>query len=330
MNNSEFSFRETLAERQKQEWNVSCVWLDPDITRIPKEFLVDSEAVALFSWMQSLVDISASKWATMFKPQSAHWEKIRWWKEVLKQLISYIKNSYPDIVVFEDCKRWDIGSTQEKYRDAILQEDWADGMNYSPYMWKDCYTSLLDENNPWSSIVSLCRTSNPEAWAMQHVLMWKNQDISNFEYIAMQADSWAKEASDTDAWLVMWAAHEFSRFGWLKKHAAEFTDFNFLIPKGEPSDFYNDHFKMIRKIVDDRLWFLIPWIWSQTWTREDNIKALKSTIEASFMWPGSIAINSSSWLSEAHLKKRHQWKSFEKAAEEELDFFITEQKRIIN
>ena len=82
---SDFSFRNSLASKQTQEKNVLCVWLDPKMENIPEEFIntSDNEEVQLYNWMKTVVDISAGKWVTMFKPQSAHWEAIEWWKNVL-------------------------------------------------------------------------------------------------------------------------------------------------------------------------------------------------------------------------------------------------------
>ena len=321
---SSFSFRDTLTKRQEQTWNVLCVWLDPKESKKPEEFK------SVYDWMKSVVDISASWWATMFKPQSAHWEAIPLWKEILKKLISYIKETYPDIVIFEDCKRWDIWATQEMYRDAILKIDWAQWMNFNPYMWKDCYTSLIDPNNPWNSLVGLCRTSNPDAWLMQDIKIAWGVDMKYYEYVAYQMKKWTEEQWDTNAWLVMWAAHEFKKFGFLNKHAEENPDIRFRIPEWEPNDFYSGHFINIRRIVGEKLWFLIPWIWSQTWSEEDNIRALEATILNSFVWFWSIAINSSSGISEAHLNRKNEWLTFERAVEKEVGFLTGEMKRIID
>lgn len=338
MNNfwNSFSFRKTLEHEQREKQSLLCVWLDPKISGIPeelKELRRYSNEEVYWQWMKWIVDATAD-YATMFKPQSAHWEAIIWWKKILRKLVKYIKETYPNIVIFEDCKRWDIWSTQEKYQRAILWLDWVHWMNFSPYMWRECYESLRkkltkDDDFHWHSIVSLCRTSNPGAWSMQDPLLmnWKKY----YEKVASDMLRWTTESEDTNWWLVMWAAHKYKSFDLLRMEA-EADPILFDIPVWNPDDYYNWHLEAVRAIVKDKLWFLIPWIWSQTWSTEENEKALIATIEASFVGWWSTAISSSSWISEAHLKEEYSSFDWQLAANIEAGFLankMSERTQII-
>ena len=108
-----------------------------------------------------------------------------------------------------------------------------------------------------------------------------------------------------------------------------FPGLRFRVPEWDPKDYYSEHFRYIRKIVWDRLWFLIPWVWSQTWSEEENIKAIEATMKASYVWPWSIAINSSSWISEAHKKETNKWLTFAQAVEREINFLTSNMKRVM-
>lgn len=84
-------FRETLALRQEKAKTLVCVGLDPLVEKTPKRFWAgkgpkDSDVLA---WMKWVVDETAP-FASMFKPQSAHWESIIGGIEMLGYLVDYI------------------------------------------------------------------------------------------------------------------------------------------------------------------------------------------------------------------------------------------------
>ena len=101
----------------------------------------------------------------MFKPQSAHWESLLDGAgvAVLRKLVAHIHARWPGMPVFLDCKRGDIARTQQQYRVAHLDILGADGMNFSPYMGKDCMAALVDKKNLGRALVGLCYTSDPDA-----------------------------------------------------------------------------------------------------------------------------------------------------------------------
>ena len=267
----EKGFRQKLAERQEKVDSLVCVGLDPLEEKIPK--LVKGGQ----TWSRVLIQIkeiinATAKYACMFKPQSAHYEAIPGGREALQAIVDYIHTKHPGIPVFLDCKRGDIGRTQGRYRIAHFEIDGVDGMNFSPYMGKDCMEYLVDKNHLDRAIVGLCYTSNPSARETQDVKLTDGRLY--WEFMAETTLRWAKELGIVEnAGLVMAAAYE--------------------SPKGS-GNIFSKHLSRCRGIVGDKLWFLIPGIGTQG-------GFIVETIKASYLGPGTIAINSSSAITFASL-----------------------------
>ena len=259
-------FRKALAKRQLEAKTLVCVGLDPLTDNMPACITsrFGSVAGAVEVWMCGIVDATAP-YACMYKPQIAHWEAIPGGINALANVIRYIHKKYPEIPVFLDCKRGDIARTQQQYRKACLDGLGADGMNFSPYMGKDCMAALVDKEKPGRALVGLCYTSNPDAREVQDVLMFNGQPY--WEFIAGRTLAWAEQLGVLeDAGLVMAAAYE--------------------NPKGS-GKIYSKHLKIARAIVENKLWFLIPGVGAQG-------GFIAETVRAAYIGPGSIAINSSS------------------------------------
>jgi orotidine-5'-phosphate decarboxylase len=262
-------FRKKLAKRQKKADSLVCVGLDPLPQKIPRSLIGESEADKVLFHMKEIVDATAP-YASMFKPQSAHWEAIKGGKEALEEIVIYIHREYPDIPVFLDCKRGDIGRTQERYAVAHFELDGVDGMNFNPYMGRDCMEALV-RNFPGKGIAGLCYTSNLAAREIQNVKLASREYL--YEYVAKKIVEWAEKLEKKlgfpvveNTGLVMAAAYE--------------------EPKSSGKVF-SDHLKRVREIVGNKLWFLIPGVGTQGGFVEETVKA-------SYQGPGSIVINSSS------------------------------------
>lgn len=257
-------FRRKLAERQEEVNSLVCVGFDPLEEKIPKFIKGGQTWSRILIQMREIIDATA-KYACMFKFQSAHYEAIPGGREVLQAMVDYIHTKYPDIPVFLDCKRGDINRTQGRYRIAHFEIDGVDGMNYSPYMGKDCMEYLIDKNHLGRAIVGLCYTSNLSARETQDVKLADGRFY--WEFIAETTLGWAEELGIVkDAGLVMAAAYEW--------------------PKGSGSIF-SEHLLRCREIVGDKLWFLNPGVGTQG-------GFVAETIKASYLGPGTIAISSSS------------------------------------
>jgi len=268
-------FREMLGTRQKEVNSLVSTGLDPLLDKMPEAALAkltsDIEGHMAFEWMRDIVDATAP-FTCMYKPQSAHWESLNGGKKALSDIGGYIHETYPEILFFVDCKRGDIGRTQRRYALAHLGIDGGDGMNYSPYMGKDCLEALAEEKevSRGATLVGLCYTSNPAAREVQNVIV-KTQwgEMPYWEFIARKIFEWASDLNVLEnAGLVMAAAHK------------------------DPDDddkIVSYHLSRIREIFGDKLWFLIPGIGAQGGFVEE-------TVRTAFAGPGSISINSSSGI----------------------------------
>jgi orotidine-5'-phosphate decarboxylase len=259
-------FRERLAARQTAAKTLVCVGLDPEMDKIPGCIRdrpgPDSEKVR--DWMMEIVRTTA-EYASMFKPQIAHWADIFDGTLALRRLILEVRHEFPEIPIFLDCKRGDIARTQRHYRGEAFVQIGADGMNFSPYMGRDCMAALVDENNPGRALVGLCYTSNPDARQVQDVILADGRRY--WEFIAESTMNWASELGVLEnAGLVMAAAYE--------------------NPKGS-GQIYSEHLARCRQIVGDKMWFLIPGVGTQG-------GFVAQTVRAAYSGPGSITINSSS------------------------------------
>lgn len=265
----EKGFRELLKERQEKINSLLCVGLDPLQEKLPQ--CLNSRSADFFhlaadivNWMEKIIDATAP-YASMFKPQKAHWEAFHDGAWALQKIVKYIKRNYPDIPVFLDCKRGDIGRTQKQYQIAHFEIDGVDGMNYNPYMGKDCMEYLINKDHIGRALVGLCYTSNPSARETQDVKLSDGRHY--WEFVAENILIWASFLGVVqNAGLVMAAAFE--------------------NPKGS-GKIFSEHLIRCREIVGDNLWFLIPGIGTQG-------GEIGKTIRASFLGFGSIAVSSSS------------------------------------
>lgn len=261
----EKSFRIKLADRQEAVDSLVCVGLDPLPEKLPKCIVgFKHEWQKIAHWMCRIVDATAP-YASMFKPQRAHYEAIKGGEMVLRKLVRHIHSEHPEIPVFLDCKRGDIGRTQGRYRVGQFELDGVDGMNFSPYMGRDCMSALYDSEHSGRAIVGLCYTSNPAAREVQDVRL-ESSDLY-WEFIAKKIHEWAFDIGvNENAGLVMAAAYEKS--------------------KGS-GEIFSRHLSRGRELVGNDLWFLIPGIGKQ-------LGFVKETVRDAHTGSGSIAINSSS------------------------------------
>jgi len=263
-------FREKLRLRQESINSLVCVGLDPLPEKLPRclrrKFWLSQKWKAVARWMIDIVDATAP-YASMYKPQKAHYEAFKNGDKILRAVVSYIHEFYPDIPVFLDCKRGDIGRTQDRYRIAHFELDGVDGMNFSPYMGSSCMAPLFDADHPGRAIVGLCYTSNPEAREVQDIVCADGRQY--WEHIAEKIYDWAYDIGiNENAGLVMAAAYE--------------------NPKGS-GKIFSQHLSRCREIVGSDLWFLIPGVGTQG-------GFILQTVLASYTGHGSIAINSSSGI----------------------------------
>jgi len=265
-------FREKLRRRQKKIKSLLCVGLDPLPEKCPQCLRTSDGEVpfgTIFRWMAEIIDATAP-YSCMYKLQRAHYEAIPSGELALRAIVRYLRENYPDILIFLDCKRGDISRTQSRYRVAHFELDGVDGINFNPYMGFDVLQGLVDEKvkKQGKALVGLCYTSNPSARKIQSAILADNRKLL-WEYIAEKVLEWSEKLGvQENAGLVMAAAYEY--------------------PKGS-GNIFSWHLKRCREIVSDDLWFLIPGIGAQG-------GLVKETVENALNGWGSITINSSSGI----------------------------------
>lgn len=265
-------FRAMLARRQLKINSLLCVGLDPLAEKVPLCIKANARYgkwQQVLEHMKGIVDATAP-FACMFKPQLASYSSLHGGDRILIELIAYIKDRYPDIPIFLDCKKGDIGRTQQRYRVEVFEKFATDGANFSPYMGKDCMEGLFDPKKPERALVGLAYTSNPAARQIQNKLT-PTPDGNDMEplWLSVSRDTWnwAKELGVlANAGLVMAAAHK--------------------DPNGSEKICF-EHLELARAHFGNDLWYLIPGIGTQK-------GFIIETVDKSFRGPGSIAINSSS------------------------------------
>lgn len=154
-----------LLQLQHTEGRHLCVGLDPDMDKIPSSVGQGTIHSVLFGFGRSIVDATRHV-AAVYKPNSAFYEA--WGDDgilALRNTITHIHNSAPDVPVILDVKRGEIGNTGEQYAKAAFDYHQADAVTLSPYMGYDSVEPFLRRSEKGCFI--LCRTSNDGAGEFQ-------------------------------------------------------------------------------------------------------------------------------------------------------------------
>jgi orotidine-5'-phosphate decarboxylase len=85
--------------------------------------------------------------------------------EDLRKTCEYLKTNYPEIPIIIDAKRADIGNTNEGYVQFIFTHLMADAVTVHPYLGYEAIRPFLNQLD--KGIIVLCRTSNPGAGEFQ-------------------------------------------------------------------------------------------------------------------------------------------------------------------
>lgn len=160
-----------------------CVGLDSEIDKIPS-FLLKAED-PVFEFNKRIID-STAKYTVAYKLNLAFYEcnGIKGWKS-LGSTLSYIRKTYPGIMVIADAKRGDIGNTSKMYAKAFFENYDFDAVTVAPYMGEDSVTPFLTYPGKW--VILLALTSNKGADDFQY----HNEDgIKLFERVLSLSKKW--------------------------------------------------------------------------------------------------------------------------------------------
>ena len=155
--------RKNLIEQIRSKKTFLCVGLDPDLEKIPKHLLTDSDPI--FAFNKAIID-ATHQYCVSFKPNSAFYEAhgVKGFQSLVKT-IDYIKTNYPNHFIIADAKRGDIGNTSAMYAKAFFSEMKSDAITVAPYMGSDSVKPFLTYKDKW--VVLLALTSNEGAFDFQ-------------------------------------------------------------------------------------------------------------------------------------------------------------------
>ena len=172
------TFLSKLQRRWESTGSMLCVGLDPDVARLPSQFVGKTQALADFCI--AIVDATAQH-ACAFKPQIAYFAAVGA-ESQLERVCEHIRSTHPDVPLILDAKRGDIGDTAKLYAREAFERYNADAVTVSPYLGTDSLEPFFAHTG--RGVIVLCRTSNPGSGTFQTQLI-DGQPL--FEHVAKRA-----------------------------------------------------------------------------------------------------------------------------------------------
>src|SRR5258705_4920891 len=120
--------RPKLSGAWETSQSMLCVGLDPDAAQLPASF--DHVHHASYEFCKAIADATAHT-VCAFKPQFAYFAAQRAEPE-LERLCSYIRETYPGVLLILDAKRGDIGPTAQQYAREAFDRYAADVVTVNP------------------------------------------------------------------------------------------------------------------------------------------------------------------------------------------------------
>ncbi|UVI33077.1 orotidine-5'-phosphate decarboxylase [Paenibacillus spongiae] len=169
------NFADKLIEEVSRKNSALVVGLDPDLEYFPDYLLEDvdlssdeSIADAIFEFNRIIIDAVADE-VIAVKPQLAYYEVYgSFGIQALERTIAYARSK--DLIVINDAKRGDIGSTSAAYARAYLGKGTMAGdmVTVNPFLGSDGYMPFIQaarDNN--KGLFLLLKTSNPSSHELQ-------------------------------------------------------------------------------------------------------------------------------------------------------------------
>ncbi|EPY04280.1 Orotidine 5'-phosphate decarboxylase [Paenibacillus alvei TS-15] len=178
------NFADELIEQCMKKNSVLVVGLDPDIKLFP-DFLskqidssLESISEVIYEFNKIVIDAVADH-VVAVKPQLAYYEVYgSYGIKALEKTIEYARSK--QLVIINDAKRGDIGSTSMAYAQAFLGEGIIAGdmVTVNPFLGSDGYMPFLevaDENN--KGVFLLLKTSNPSSYEIQDLILENGEQL---------------------------------------------------------------------------------------------------------------------------------------------------------
>jgi orotidine-5'-phosphate decarboxylase len=161
-----------------------CIGLDPDLTRVPTEYLPGKS----FNLKKNIeyffkeIIYSTSEECCAYKPQAAMFSALGC-EDLLEELIRWIRKIFPSHLVIFDGKRGDIGNTAKHYAIESFERYEADATTVSPYMGMDNIMPFLEYRN--NGIYVLCKQAMLALTYYKTSLFLRIQNKKKYFYLYM-------------------------------------------------------------------------------------------------------------------------------------------------
>lgn len=206
------NFSDRMLREIDRKKNFSVVGLDPHIENIP--YHIKEEALSkhgnslkaigeVFYEFNKQIINAISDFVAIVKPQIAFYEKYGY--EGIKSYMKTIKYARKmKLIVIEDSKRNDIGSTAEAYSDGHIGKSKylngnirsiydVDALTINPYLGYDGIEPFIDDVVKYSKgCFILVKTSNKSSNEFQDLLLHNSKKL--FEEVAMYVSEWGKSS----------------------------------------------------------------------------------------------------------------------------------------
>ena len=198
-----------LVEQIFKKRSFLCVGLDTNYAKIPLSLKANnpkaSPADLILHFTCDIIDATA-KYAVAFKPNLAFYE--RYGSDglaVLKDIVRYIRDEYPEMFIIADAKRGDIGNTAQQYAKAVFENLKADAVTLNPYMGYDSVSPFLTfkddfqpEKNFWSVILAL--TSNQGSFDFQ--MMKDKTGVALYQHVLATTSGWKESSFENTMYVI--------------------------------------------------------------------------------------------------------------------------------
>lgn len=194
-----------------------CVGLDSELERLPKKFL--KKKYPQFEFNKWIIK-QTHQYVSAYKPNISFYEA-RGDKGIreLKMTMKYLQTKHPDIFTVCDCKRADIGNTNQGYVRSFFDWFGFDAITIHPYLGKESIQPFLDRKD--KGCIILCRTSNSGAGEIQDLKIGKRP------LWQIVAEKVKKEWNKNNNCMLVVGATYFQEMKIIRKIAGDMT---FLVP----------------------------------------------------------------------------------------------------
>lgn len=176
-------FQQKLNKIIRKNNSLLSIGLDPDLEKIPKDFLKNNDPI--FEFNKKIISETYDL-VCAYKPDIAFYEA--YGIDGLKSLKKTLKYIPRDIPIILDAKRGSVGHTAELYSKSIFDYWNADAVTLNIFTGKDGVNPFLKYKNRYSFLY--LRSSNPSASDFQDI------DVNGkplFQVMAEKVSKWKEE-----------------------------------------------------------------------------------------------------------------------------------------